>query len=510
MRYLLTYILSALALAVILPACNDSKSSDDEATIAITYSNVAVTSFSLAEDDSVLAGLDSVYFSIDLNNALIYNADSLPKGTDISALVLDIGLPTVSSAILIESPDASGNRKEVDYAETTTDSINFTYGDVTLRITSYDEAVTRDYTIKVNVHTMEPDSLYWNSTAMRTLPGSISNPTAQKSLTFNDKCYCLVSNGSSATLSVTENPYNDDWTVKTANLPAEADVNTFSASSDALYIVVGDARTLYTSADGIDWTATSVSGIRWIYGGYGSSILASQSSADGYVVLRYPEMTTTAVDNDFPVDMTSQLLTFTTIWSGTNTCIVVGGRTASGTITAETWAYDGSSWAAISKNGGFPTACEGMTVFPYFCFKTDTDTWVTTEYSVLVAFGGRDADGTMQESTYISYDQGMHWGLAGSLMQLPSYIPSTYSAQALVFKQTMYARSGSSTWREMPAVKLQPWFKIDRGVNSRAVAPITEWECPFVYLFGGYPDSGALCNTVWRGVINRLMFKPLQ
>ena len=36
-----------------------------------TYSNVAVTSFSLNENDKILENLDSVYFSIDLPNALI-------------------------------------------------------------------------------------------------------------------------------------------------------------------------------------------------------------------------------------------------------------------------------------------------------------------------------------------------------------------------------------------------------------------------------------------------------
>ena len=45
--------------------------------------------------------------------------------------------------------------------------------------------------------------------------------------------------------------------------------------------------------------------------------------------------------------------------------------------------------------------------------------------------------------------------------------------------------------------------------GSRAVTPVTTWECPYIYLYGGDNASGSLNPQVWRGVINRLTFKPL-
>ena len=45
---------------------------------------------------------------------------------------------------------------------------------------------------------------------------------------------------------------------------------------------------------------------------------------------------------------------------------------------------------------------------------------------------------------------------------------------------------------------------------SRAVAPITSWDTPYVYMFGGYDASSRLYDQLWRGVINRMTFKPLQ
>ena len=44
---------------------------------------------------------------------------------------------------------------------------------------------------------------------------------------------------------------------------------------------------------------------------------------------------------------------------------------------------------------------------------------------------------------------------------------------------------------------------------SRVSKPVDEWDCPFIYLFGGYDESGQLRNSLWRGVIRRFTFRPL-
>ena len=65
-------------------SCNsDSDSSDSE----VIYGSTQVKSFKLKANSNVLSGLDSVFFSIDLVNAQIYNADSLPFGTKTDKLV---------------------------------------------------------------------------------------------------------------------------------------------------------------------------------------------------------------------------------------------------------------------------------------------------------------------------------------------------------------------------------------------------------------------------------------
>ena len=32
----------------------------------------------------------------------------------------------------------------------------------------------------------------------------------------------------------------------------------------------------------------------------------------------------------------------------------------------------------------------------------------------------------------------------------------------------------------------------------------------YIYMYGGYGDNSVLYNTVWRGTINRLTYKPIQ
>ena len=43
-----------------------------------------------------------------------------------------------------------------------------------------------------------------------------------------------------------------------------------------------------------------------------------------------------------------------------------------------------------------------------------------------------------------------------------------------------------------------------------AIKPITEWQCPYLYLFGGESADGVLLDDYWSGTVNYLTRKPLQ
>ena len=75
MKKLAILSLSAVAAGAFFAGCNSSYDNTIQEDLA---TDVIVSSFSLSKDDSILANLDTVFFSIDLQRGRIFNADSLP------------------------------------------------------------------------------------------------------------------------------------------------------------------------------------------------------------------------------------------------------------------------------------------------------------------------------------------------------------------------------------------------------------------------------------------------
>lgn len=501
------YFIVAILTAMFSAACN----SDSEALLIDgDLGNCSVTSFSLQKDDSVLAHLDSVYFSIDLAKAEIFNADSLPKGTDISRLVVKVGTSSARSCELTYRIRGTQRDTTVNYIESPSDSINFAEGPVKMVVASYDGLSKVTYTIRVNVHQVAPDSLYWSQAAKRDLPGSISSPTAQKTVEHGGEVVCLVTDGTNAEVSKCDNPYTWSWTTKIANLPSDADVNSFTSASDAYYILDKDGN-LYTSVDAETWTSTGET-LSYIYGGYKDMILAARHDDDGWKHVTYPATEEVAMASSCPVSGTGELMIYETKWSVEPLAMFVGGRDASGTLTGATWGYDGSRWIRLSNSD--IDERENVTLFPYFAPKVNTTNWTVTDNTVLVAVGGtyETTDGVVvSKNVYLSYDQGLNWKEADTYMQLPEYMPGFSGAQAVVKNATLtVSRAMADGWVTFPGKKLPAWtYPMPTQAYSRVSQPVTEWECPYIYLFGGEDASGSLYDTVWRGTINRFTFRPL-
>ena len=191
-------LLTAFALLMSV-SCNDNGNGNGDEPTVIS-SNTLVSAFSLAENDSVLASLDSLHFTIDVDNRLIYNADSLPKGTKINRLVANISLYDYNSTGTIRISGAQTMEDTTyTYNSSANDSIDFT-GNVSLTVNAADGS-TREYRILVNVHQMEADSLYWNQLARRNLPARSSELVSQKTVQKNEELFCLVEEERGFTIS---------------------------------------------------------------------------------------------------------------------------------------------------------------------------------------------------------------------------------------------------------------------------------------------------------------------
>ena len=500
------YFIVTILAAMFSAGCN---SDTDGIDIAGDFGNCTVTSFSLQKDDSVLAYLDSVFFSIDVVNAEIFNADSLPKGTDVSKLLVNVSTSSARSCELTYRIPGTLRDTTVNYVDEPNDSINFADGPVKMVVTSYDGQTKMTYNVRVNVHEVNPDTLYWAESAMRELPGRIAAPTAQKTVEHAGEVVCMTTDGSSASVSKCSNPYDWNWTSHMVSLPAGADVNSFTSTSDSYYILDSDGN-LYSSADAETWNPTGAK-LSYIYGGYKDMLLAARHDSDGWKHVTYPATVELPLVSGCPVSGTGEMIVYETKWSVEPLAMFVGGRDAAGTLSGATWGYDGKSWIKLSNTD--IDERENVSVFPYFAPKVSA-TWRVTENTVLIALGGsyETSDGVVaSKNVYVSFDQGLNWKEADSYMQLPEYMPGFSNAQAIVADATLHvSRSMGDGWQALAAKSLPAWaFAVPSHGASRLITPVTEWECPYVYLFGGQDAEGDLFNTVWRGVINRFTFKPI-
>lgn len=505
----------SLFLGSVVVSCNSDDdttySTDTGYTSEMLYSSTAITSFSLQADDDVLENLDSVYFTIDLEGQRIFNADSLPLGTDVSKLVPEIGTSDASK-VVISYTDTDGEPQEVEYDSEDPDTICFN-SPVTVAVTSYNGNYTRSYTISVNVHKQEPDSLCWGDMAYSALP-AIKSVTDAVTVEKSNKVYCYTTNGSAYQRAYTDDPSEApaNWTYESVTFGFTPNLQTLTTTEEAFYVLANDGA-LWSSTDGLSWSSTGKTWT-WIYGAYQNRVVGVANNGSEYINATYPEpagFNATTIDPAFPIGGTSQMFTFTTEWSSAPQGIIAGGHIADGTLSSAVWGYDGNSWAKFSDMP-LELALDGMSLFPYFTFKTDTDNWETTTISTVFAMGGRAADGTLNREVYISRDLGLNWHVADTLLQMPADIESFSHARALVVKKTLYSRSaGANGWVNVPLRRLPAWCSIlDGTYGSRAVTPITEWECPYIYIYGGKDANGDLRDMVLRGVINRLTYKPLQ
>ena len=225
---------------------------DEEEVVQSPYA--LITTFSLnnitsSYHDFTSTGEDTVVvktiataaypFTIDQTTGAIYNCDSLPFGTDVSKLVVNLGVMGVAS-IYVDSTDSYERFLS-------TDSIDFTKPRK-LYIYSADAQYCKEYTVTVNVHTVNPDLWQWNEYVA---PNEVSATCAVE--LNGDLCLFGTDNAGAQVVVTTPVAGEPEWTSIPVNgLPAApACVQRFGG---LLYAVV--AGDLYVSADAVNWTVS--------------------------------------------------------------------------------------------------------------------------------------------------------------------------------------------------------------------------------------------------------------
>ncbi|MDE6270184.1 MAG: hypothetical protein K2M12_04935 [Muribaculaceae bacterium] len=488
--------------ALALPACNSNGTEYHEAELA---GSTMVKGFSLVENDKLLADLDSVFFSIDLVKGEIFNADSLPKDTRINGLAATI-LTDNASGVTLYIPREGKEDSVVNYLEHTTDTIDFSHGPVRVEVTSQNGLNKQTYSVRVNVHTVVSDSLCWGSSAYTALP-AVASAKAQHTVQKGGMAYTFSTDGSSYGVAATGTYAT--WDMETFVPGFDMDVNSIVAGDPGFFALDGEGRLYRADAAAGPWTATAAR-FHSLYGIH-EGILVGCTLAEGNVGIdTYPSVNMVIEPAEgMPVEGFSPGVTLTaTNTQGAEQLIITGGRCADGTLSASSYGFDGHAWAKLSEKA-LPAGLEGAAVAPYYSLRNKKIVWRVNVLPTLLCFGGRLADGSVNKVVYMSRDWGMHWVKADQMLQPTPELPQVYGAQTLVAEHT-FGLGRSDAWHEFGMMRLPLGARLETASNSRATTAITEWEAPYIYLFGGYDSAGELNDAVWRGVITRFTFKPIQ
>lgn len=248
MKKILLFIVGIFAISLVFTSCLNN---DDSTT---TYSSdAAITAFSIGTIETTLTTRtyddsdDSTYtvtltgskynFVIDQKNNIIYNPDSLPYRTNVSKVVT-----TVTNG----GYSLTYRKNEADTVWSSTDSINFTKP-VAFKSWAQNGS-SRQYTIKINVHQYNPDSLVWNSITSNFKGENITGK--QKAVLFKNNIFVYAESNNQVVVTSTSENDGANWTIPSeiTGIAEKADYSSAIVFNGAIYILSGTK--LYKSEDG--------------------------------------------------------------------------------------------------------------------------------------------------------------------------------------------------------------------------------------------------------------------
>ena len=180
--------------------------------------------------------------TINQRELTIENRDSLLYGTVLRAVPVNISY--TGSGMLYRT---KGDEESSWIVYSSSDSMDLRKP-VELWLTANDGLSSRLYTLKLNVHSQEGDSLYWKK-ADAAVP-QLQDMTQLQAFVLQGRLAVLGRKEAAVTLA--ERTAEGVWTESSANLPLTADVRTMTGMGDSFFVSTAEGD-IYTSADGKDW-----------------------------------------------------------------------------------------------------------------------------------------------------------------------------------------------------------------------------------------------------------------
>lgn len=409
-KTLLQTTLPAVLMMVLLTSCLSD--SDDVSMESNTcyISNVSFNSFRRLTTAKASDGVtDSTFyttytasnwvFTIDHKTMFIENRDSLPYNTDLSRVVMNMSY--TAGLAYYRASDAWDDDPWIPYQSS--DSIDIRKP-LHIRLLATDKTERR-YTLKINVHTMEGDTLRWGAVEG---DEAISGVHPMKALAWNNKINVLVNDGNAVLMMAHPLSNLGEWTRQVTDLPVTADPTSLTKGPENLFISSTDGE-LYSSADGLAWTKLyQHEGLRLVgvshdklYAQYDGTINSTYIGATGW--------NTDPLDEDAALLPDAEIAAITYSQNENLTrMVIVGNRTLESDTCALVWSKcwtdfeqeDTESWMHYNKGW------DNTQPLPMF-----TQMSLMFYDNKLMVAGGDSKDGTIEalERFYVSEDNGLTW-----------------------------------------------------------------------------------------------------
>ncbi|MDR0796985.1 MAG: DUF6242 domain-containing protein [Tannerella sp.] len=418
-------------------------------------SNCLIKSFYLQSDS--VQGLESVKFTIDQVNGLIYNKDSMPYGTEIHWKVLCIiGFEVSPSAIevfqAITGDSASWNAK---------DSLDFR-DYVRFDVFSQDGKNMKRYFAQLNIHQQKPDLLEWTWFSGRLLGKAVQE---QKVIERNHYYWMFVKTPGGYELYNTPVTDTRTWIpVRLTGLGGKSFMISQMTEFEGNYYMPASDGALYYSANCQDWSILDQAPVvKTLLGVINGSLIVKTTPVMASIIQENNSYYFATMNADH-------------IWEkgiAVPDAFPLAGFGNTGYETAFYWHL--LVVAGKDRNGRLSNAVwETMTGLNWVCstdgrlthFEEREGVMLTHYDDKMYLIGGINTSNTAAKDIYYSQDRGLTWALADSML----YLPDTF--------------------------------------RPRGFASVIVDKDNFLHLFGGKENNSAnILDELWSGRINRLGFK---
>ena len=248
MKNLFQTLVFVMSASLLLTAC--LKKDDEDTTY---YSDAAITSFQLGTVKRLITvkrsdGTDSTYwtsyaaggyhFYVDQLNNVIYNPDSLLKGTKVSRMLCNI--TTYHNGVVYYL------RNDSMFMYSSADSLDFS-DSLKLRVYANDAMTWRDYVVTVRVHEEEGDSMNWTELTP-TVQADFRTARAMKAVAAGGRMFVFALQADGTHVYNTSD--GQTWTEGTVVLGDSAWMSAVATGGQLYTLCAGK---LWTSADGSSW-----------------------------------------------------------------------------------------------------------------------------------------------------------------------------------------------------------------------------------------------------------------